>query len=96
MAERTLFKEGKRMNAGRTKRYDNDEEPYDDDDRYDDSQGYSDDGDEDEEYEEFLQREFGQERPTSRVTRLQYWTSIILLLSFTLPLLSYFLWAISQ
>lgn len=85
------------MNAGRSKRWDNDDESYDDDDdRYDDSQGYSDDGDEDEEYEEFLDREFGTPAKSSRRTRLQFWTTIVLLLSFTLPLLTYFFWAISQ
>jgi hypothetical protein len=85
------------MNRGRASRWDSDDEPYEeDDDRYDDSQGYSDDEDEDEEYEEFLDREFGSKAKSSRLTRLQFWTAIVLLLSFTLPLLTYFVWAISQ
>jgi hypothetical protein len=85
------------MNAGRSKRWDSDDDSYDDDDdRYDDSQGYSDDGDEDEDYEEFLEREFGQGKVSSKLTRLQFWTTIVLLVSFTLPLLTYFFWAISQ
>ena len=85
------------MNRGRAKRWDSDDGSYDeDDDRYDDSQGYGDDGDEDEEYEDFLDREFGTQTTSSRLTRLQFWTAIVLLLSFSLPLLTYFFWAISQ
>lgn len=85
------------MNAGRSQRWDKDDDSYDDhDDRYDDSQGYSDDGDEDEEYEEFLEREFGTGKGSRKLTRLQFWTTIVLLVSFTLPVLTYFLWAISQ
>jgi len=78
------------MNAGRSKRWDSDDEYYDD------SQGYSDDGDEAEEYEEFLEREFGTGKVSSKRTRLQFWTTIVLLVSFALPLLTYLLWAISQ
>jgi len=84
------------MNRGRADRWDNDDDVDEDDDRYDDSQGYSDDSDEDEEYEDFLEREFGDKVTASRLTRLQFWTTIVLLLSFTLPLLTYLFWALSQ
>ncbi|HBJ38082.1 MAG TPA: hypothetical protein DDZ51_25660 [Planctomycetaceae bacterium] len=85
------------MNAGRSKRWDSDDDSYDEDDgSYDDSQGYSEDGDEDEEYDEFVEREFGTNKVSSKLTRLQFWTTIVLLVSFTLPLLTYFFWAISQ
>lgn len=86
------------MNAGRSKRWNSDDDDSydDDDDRYDDSQGYSEDGDEDDDYDEFLEREFGTSKVSSKLTRLQFWTTIVLLVSFMLPLLTYLFWAISQ
>jgi len=74
----------------------NDEPRDDPSDHYDDSQGYSDDGDEDEEYEEFLEREFGSSGRRSRPTRLQFWTTVVLLFSFALPFLVYLYLAIAQ
>jgi hypothetical protein len=85
------------MTSRRSNRWNSDNEDFDDDDnRYDDSQGYSEDGDEDEDYEEFLEREFGTNHVSRKRSRLQFWTTIVLLLSFIFPALTYFLWAISQ
>jgi hypothetical protein len=84
------------MNRNRANRWDDDETSYDDEeDRYDDSQGYSEDSEEDEEYQEFLEREFGG-GGTSKRSRWQFWTAIVFLVSFAFPLVSYLLWAISQ
>lgn len=60
-----------------------------DEDRYDDSVGYSEDADEDEEYQDFLDREFGTRPGGSRLTRLQYATVILLLIVFILPVVLY-------
>lgn len=68
----------------------------DDEDRYDDSEGYSDDGDEDEEYQEFLEREFGGGSGGSRLTPLQYATVIVLLIVFALPVLLYLFSALTS
>ncbi len=67
----------------------------DDEEGYDDSLGYGDDSDEDEEYEEFLEREFGS-KGGSRLSRLQYTTVIVLLAVFIVPPLLYFLAALTQ
>jgi len=67
-----------------------------DDDGYDDSVGYGDDSDEDEEYQEFLEREFGGGQGGSRLSRLQYATVIVLLLIFIVPPLLYVLSALTQ
>jgi hypothetical protein len=73
-----------------------DESPDDSCDRYDDSQGYSGDGDDDEDYQEFLEHEFGAAPSRSRLTRLQFWTTLVLLFSFALPFLIYLFLAITQ
>jgi len=85
------------MNRSRSNQWDDDEPSYDEDDeRYDDSQGYSDDGDEEEEYQEFLEREFGVGAGSPKRSRWQFWTAVVLLVSFAFPLVSYLLWAIWQ
>lgn len=85
------------MNRSRSNRWDDDDTSYDDDeDRYDDSQGYREDGDEEEDYQEFLEREFGSSAGSPTRSQWQFWTAIVLLVSFAFPLLSYLLWAISQ
>ena len=78
-----------------TNRRDWDDE-NEDDDGYDDSVGYGDDGDEEEEYQEFLEREFGSGQGGSRLSRLQYATVIVLLLIFIVPPLLYVLSALTQ
>lgn len=67
----------------------------DDEPGYDDSAGY-DDTDDDDDYQDFIDREFGQGAGGSRLTPLQYWTTIVLLLAFTFPILWYLFWAVSQ
>lgn len=67
-----------------------------DEDGYDDSVGYSDDTDEEEEYQEFVDREFGAGRGGSRLTALQYATVIVLLIAFVLPLVVYLLAALRR
>ena len=77
--------------------WDSDDE---DEDRYDDSVGYSEDPDDDEDYQDFLDREFGtrtdgsRSKGGSRLTRLQYATVILLLIVFILPVVLYALAAL--
>ena len=66
-----------------------------DDPGWDDGQGYGDDDDEEAEYQEFLEREFGHGSGGSRLTRWQYITAIVLLIVFLLPGLLYLWVAIS-
>jgi hypothetical protein len=68
----------------------------DSDERYDDSIGYSDDSDEEEDYQDFLAREFGEGAGGSRLTPVQYVTVIVLLIVFILPVMLYVLAALSQ
>ena len=69
----------------------------DDDDEpgWDDREGYGDDDDEEADYQEFLEREFGHGSGGSRLTRWQYITAIVLLIVFILPGLLYLWVAIS-
>lgn len=85
------------MNRDRSRRSDDDDEWYDNEaDSYDDSQGYDDDPDEDQDYEDFIQREFGTNQASSTLPRLYFWTAIVVLISLTLPLLLYLFLAIAQ
>lgn len=76
------------MNRYRSADNDDDDPSDDEADQgwYDNSHGY-DGEDEDEEYEEFIEREFGSGGSRSGLRPLYFWAAIAVLVSFCLPLL---------
>ena len=73
---------------------DPDEEQLDEEDLYDDSLGYGEDdvAEEEAEYDDFLEREFGirdavRGRGGARLSSWQYYTVFVVLVAFTLPLI---------
>ena len=72
------------------------DEVDDDEEGYDDSEGYSDDTDEDEDYQEFLEREFGSGAGGSHLSPLQYATVFVLLAIFIIPPLLYLFSSLAQ
>lgn len=86
------------MNRSRNDRRDRDDDSPSDDELgwYDNSQGYDTDDDEDEEYQEFVEREFGGEgQRNTRLRPLYFWAAIAVLVSLCLPFLLMLLQAFS-